>query len=144
MKLSQLLLQRKALLRQARLSNLAYAYSQLGQLVARLERAELRGLVRLQPVSSTALDSWAMLTALEGNQSVIEEHFTDENILDLASFIALVAGETDLEITFQLEDMREQFVVPLRRELERAGVVIESDQAQYTEPNEHGPNRMER
>ena len=142
MKLSQLLVQREVLLRQARLSNLAYAYSQLGQLVARLSQAQLRGLVRLQQ-GELALDrACPALTAVSGNQSVIEEHFTDENILDLASFISFITGETAIEITFQLEDMEEQFIVPLKRELERAGVVIEPDQRPLTESNQRGPKRV--
>ena len=144
MKLSHLLLQREALLRQARLSNLAYAYSQLGQLVARLGQAQLRGLVRLQQAEPVVDRAWPTLTAMGGNQSVIEEHFTDENVLDLASFIAFITGETATEITFQLEDMAEQFLAPLKRELERAGVVIEADQLPLIEPNERGPNRVEK
>lgn len=144
MKLSQLLLQREALLRQARLANLAYAYSQLGQLVARLDHARLHGTVRLQPADSAADHPWPTLVAVEGSQSVIEEHFTDENILDLASFIAFITGETAVEITFQLEDMAEQFIAPLKRELERAGVQLERERSRLSEPNGRGPNRVER
>jgi hypothetical protein len=144
MKLSQLLLQREALLRQARLSNLAYAYSQLGQLVKRLGEAQLRGLVRLQQADSAVDRAWPTLTAMSGNQSVIEEHFTDENVLDLASFIAFITGETGMEITFQLEDMGEQFIAPLERELERAGVVIDPHQPRSPGSNQRGPNRVQR
>ena len=144
MKLSQLLLQREALLRQVRLSNLAYAYSQLGELVRRLSQAQLRGLVCLQQAEPAGEQVWPTLTAMSGSQSVIEEHFTDENVLDLASFIAFVTGETGMDITFQLEDMEEQFIAPLERELERAGVVIDPHQPRSPESNQRGSNRVER
>lgn len=144
MKLSQLILQREALLRQARLSNLAYVYSQLSELVDRIDRSRLRGLVSLQPADSAVDRPWPVLTALEGSQSVIEEHFTDENIVDLASLIAFLAGGNVAEITFQLEDMAAQFLAPIKRELEKAGVDLEPDQSSSIESTDLGPDLVER
>jgi len=48
MKLSHLISQREALLRQTHLANLAFAYQQLDVLVSRIDRAQLRGIVCLQ------------------------------------------------------------------------------------------------
>ena len=71
---------------------------------------------------------WAALTALEGNQSVIEEHFSDEDIMDLADAVAFaIEGEFE-EITFRLDEMTEAFVNPLRLILNQAGITIDLDQ----------------
>lgn len=43
MNFHHLILQRDALLRQARLANAAYAYQRLGEFAARIARARLRG-----------------------------------------------------------------------------------------------------
>src|SRR5882757_6829667 len=122
MKLSQLLRQRESLLRQVRLANLAFAYWQLSQLVARLNGARLRGLVRLQPADPALAHSWPVLTALEGRQSVIEEHFTEEAVAELSSLLDFILGEGGTDTTFRLEDMAAQFLAPLQEELEQAGV----------------------
>ena len=52
MNVSRLLSQRNALLRQARLANLAYAYHRLSEFGARIERAHLEGEVTLQLVDA--------------------------------------------------------------------------------------------
>ena len=127
MKLSHLLQQREALLRQTRLANHAYAYRRFGEFAERLSRAGLRGQVRLQPADPGAERYWPVLTALEGSQSVIEEHFTEENIMELSDLLLFVTGETDAEYRFQLEEMETQFVAPLRRHLMRSGVVLEQE-----------------
>ena len=127
MKLSHLLQQREVLLRQTRLANLAYAYRRFGEFAMRVELGGLGGRVSLQPVDPAAERYWPILTALEGNQSVIEEHFTEEDIMELADLIVFVTGESDVERIFRLEEMEEQFVTPLRRFLLQSGVVLEQD-----------------
>lgn len=125
MKLSNILAQRQALLRQARLANLAFAYQTLGRFAERIDRSRLGGSVCLKQAAPDAERYWASLTALEGSQSVIEEHFTDEDIMDLADVISFVTGNEALDRAFRLEDLAETFLVPLRAELEQAGVAIE-------------------
>ncbi len=125
MKLSHLLHQRQALLRQTRLANLAFAYWQLGQLVTRIDHARLRGLVSMQFSDPDAGRHWPVLTALEGSQAVIEEHFTDENILEMADLIAFLTGEEGADKTFRLEEMTAEFLVPVGHKLEQAGVELE-------------------
>jgi hypothetical protein len=122
MKLSQLLLQRDALLRQALLANLAQAYVQLEALVTRLDRAQLSGAACLEPADPEAGQYWPTLTALEGSQAVIEEHFADSHIAELADLVAFLTGRPDEETTFRLEDMAVIFLAPLRDKLLRAGV----------------------
>jgi hypothetical protein len=126
MKLSHLISQREALLRQTHLANLAFAYQQLDALVARLDRAQLRGLVCLQPRDPAEDRYWPELKALEGSQSVIEEHFTDAHVADLADLLAFNTGCNGAAVNFRLEELEEKFLAPLRSELLKAGVQLES------------------
>jgi hypothetical protein len=125
MKLSQLLLQREAMLRQASLANLAFAFWHLAPLVNRITGAGLHGLVRLQSADPATERCWPVLTALEGSQSVIEEHFTDENILALADLLGFLTGEEGVDTTFRLEDMTARFLQPLQLKLEQAGIALD-------------------
>jgi hypothetical protein len=136
MNLSTLLAQRQMLLRQTRLANLAFAYVRLGDLAVRIARARMHGSVNLKQAAPEAEACWASLTALEGNQSVIEEHFTDEDITLFADAIAFVTGENHLDLTFHIEELAERFVAPLRHQLEQAGVVFDYAAAPITEPHQ--------
>jgi hypothetical protein len=128
-KLSTLLTQRQALLRHARLANLAFAFSTLRDFERRIARARLSGSVTLKHAAPCADRFWATLTALDGNQSVIEEHFADEDLMDLADVLAFVTGNDALDVTFRLEELAECFLVPLRVELEREGIAIDRSDA---------------
>jgi hypothetical protein len=125
-KLSTLLNRREALLLQARLANLAFAYKTLSDFAERIARARLTGRVTLQHASADVERYWASLTAIDGNQSVIEEHFSDADIMDLADVIAFTTRSDELDLTFRLEDAAETFLVPMRAELSRAGIAIDS------------------
>ena len=125
MKISNLISQREALQRQTHLANLAFAYQQLDALVSRLDRAQLHGLVCLQPRDPAVDRYWPVLTALEGSQSVIEEHFTDGNVADLADLLAFNTGRDDAVESFRLEELGDRFLAPLRAELLKAGVQFE-------------------
>jgi hypothetical protein len=138
MKLSLLLTLRPALLRQAHLAGLAFAYWKLLEFATRIARAQLRGDVHLQQAEAEAGRYWASLTALAGSQSVVEEHFTDEDIMDLADLIASITGETQLDLTFRIEQLAERFVTPLRLQLEQAGVVIDHGNAPVEAPSSGG------
>lgn len=125
MKLSTLLSQRSELMRQLRRANLAYAFHTLRQFAARVHRAGLVGSVTLTPPDPTAERYCATLTALDHNQSVIEEHFTDDDFMLLADVVAFATGHPGFEVTFRIEDIEEDFIAPLRAELRRAGVTID-------------------
>jgi hypothetical protein len=125
MKFSTLLAHRTRLVRQARLANLAFAYHMLDDFAARIARASLCGRVNLQSPEPGLERYHATLTALDGAQSVIEEHFTDEELDDLADVMAFIIGHSPLDLTFHIEDFGEHIVAPIRAELEQSGVGID-------------------
>jgi hypothetical protein len=137
MKLSLILAQRPALLQQVRLANLAFAYAKLSEIAVRIARARLRGSIRLRQPAPDADVDWIPLTALEGNQSVFEEHFTDEDLTDFADAIAFITGVGRLDLTFRIEETADNFVAPLRQELEQAGITFDHAAQTIEEPN-HG------
>jgi len=139
MKLSILLAQRPALLQEARLANFAFAYWYLGDFAARIARARLRGPINLRQAAPDDGRCWATLTALEASQSVIEEHFTDEDLTDFADAIAFVTGEDSLDLTFPIEQLTERYLAPLRHRLEQAGITLDQDLLRSGEPN-RGPS----
>lgn len=122
MNFHQLLHQRDALLRQARLANTAYAYRRLGEFAGRITRAHLHGAVRLDSGDPAGERPWPGLTALDGSQAVLEEHFLDEDILDLADILCFLGLDTDTGVTFRLEELGGRFLPGLRRELTQAGI----------------------
>jgi len=129
MKLQHLLQQRSALLRQTRLANVAYVYAELGKFGERIARGKLRGLVTLYLADPAAQRAWPSLIAEEGSQAVIDEHFVDEDILDLAEFL-LFTGEDQTRgfLSFRLEEFNQRFRPTLLRELQAAGVELTGDQ----------------
>lgn len=124
MNFSKLIEQREKLLREARLANLAFAYRELHSFAQRVARANLRGEVELREAAPESETHWATLTAIEGSQSVIEEHFTDEDIVELTDLIAYATDADDVCELFRIEDLHRHFAEPLRRELEQAGVEV--------------------
>lgn len=122
MNFHQLLQQRDALLRQARLANTAYAYRRLGEFAGRIARAQLHGAVRLDSGDPAGERPWPGLTALDGSQAVLEEYFLDEDILELADILCFLGLDTDTGVTFRLEELGGRFLPGLRRELAQAGL----------------------
>jgi hypothetical protein len=125
MKLSKLLALRQNLLRQAHLASVAHAYFHLSELAARIARVGLRGSVRLAPPNPSEERYAPALIALEGSQAQLEEHFSDSDLLHLADGVALAIESDFDEIEFDLEDLAQFFVAPLRFSLEQAGVVLD-------------------
>jgi hypothetical protein len=139
MKLSSLLAQRQALLRQARLANLAFAYDRLSDFARRIARTRLAGEVRLQQAAPDAERFWTTLTALQGNQSVIEEHFSDEDLMDLADVIAYATGDDDFDMTFRIEELADRFLAPLREQLTQSGVALDHDERAVEQASPESP-----
>jgi hypothetical protein len=127
MKLSTLLSHRRTLQRHARLAAVAFTYWKLGELAERVARARICGEVHLTRAAPESEQWAAPLMALEGNQSVIEEHFTDEDVLDFADAAAVTVEEGHLDLTFRIEEIEREFREPLRRRLEESGVAIDRD-----------------
>lgn len=134
MKLSKLLTTRQALLRQAQLANLAFAYAVLDRFATRIANGNLHGLVKLRPADPTEERFWATLRALEGNQSVLEEHFADHELIEFADAMAFAAEEEFTELDFRLEELSEKFLLPLRHMLELSGVEIDVAREQPNVP----------
>ncbi len=126
MKFHQLLHQRDALLRHARLANLAFAHHRLVEFGTRIARARLRGSVTLSLADPSEDRHWPTLLAHEGNQSVIDEHFVDEDMVELADILSFLhEGDVTTEFTFRLEELENRLLPELRRELTEAGVILE-------------------
>jgi hypothetical protein len=125
MKLSKLLAHRQAVLRQAQLANLAYAFATLECFAARIALANLHGLVKLCPADPAEERFWASLRALEGNQSVLEEHFADHELIEFADAMAYAAEGEFSELDFRLEELNERYLQPLRQMLELSGIEID-------------------
>jgi hypothetical protein len=138
MKLSSLLTRRQALLHNARLANLAFAYDRLSDFAWRIARARLTGTVRLQAAEPEAQRYLPALTAVGGSQAVIEEHFGDQDLFDFADVIGVAQGETVTDITFRLEDVYHRFVLPLCEQLKQAGVTMDRA-SKYEEEARHNP-----
>jgi len=134
MKLSSLLQQRPTLLRQLRLANLAFAAHALGEFSARVTRAGLHGRVVLRPMDPENELFCVTLTALDANQSVIEEHFDDDDLILLADVLGFAAGDATRELTFHI-DRLDEFLAPLRAELEKAGVEFDVPAAPVPRPH---------
>jgi hypothetical protein len=134
MKLSKLLATRKIIIRHANLANLAYSYLTLKRLADRVAVAKLKGRVKLRQTDAADELYWASLIAVDGSQSVIEEHFSDEDIMDLADAVAFAIEGEFAEIDFRLEEMPDAFVDPLRLILNQAGITIDLDDPSPPEP----------
>jgi hypothetical protein len=125
MNFSELLSSRKALLRQAYLANMAFSYFTIRRLAERAGHARLAVRVLLRPTRVTDEIRPASLTALDGNQSVVEEHFCDEDVLQLADAIEFALESPFIEIEIKLDELALKYAAPLRAALDRAGVVVD-------------------
>lgn len=135
LKFNELLDARESLQRQAGLANLAFAYETLREFASRIARAQLKGQVNLKSADSDEDRYWATLTMLEGNQSLIEEHFTEEDLTDFADAISYATGHEDFEATFALQDFPQAFLAPLRNALEQAGVIMDIEPVPAEKPH---------
>lgn len=127
MNFHQLIQQHESLVRQARLANIAYAWRRLADFAGRFERAQLRGPARLRLAEPEAERLWPVLVPLEANASVVEEHFTDEDVVELADLLAFAgAAPDDGEIGIRFDTFARQFLPGLEEELRRAGIAVPS------------------
>lgn len=126
MNFHQLLQQRAGLLHAARLANLAFAYARLQVFAARIADAGIAGPLALQPVDPEVGRFCPVLAAHACSQAVIDEHFLDEDVVELADILAFLREQNDtFGSDFAAEDLAARFLPWLRRELERAGVGVD-------------------
>lgn len=136
MKIYQLLEQRRELLRQTRLANTAFAYRELGKMASRIAGAKLRGRVTLYLPDPDTQRAWPTLVAEGFSQAVLDEHFVDEDLLDLADLLVFaVGGDRPASFAFRLEELDARFRPALRRELESAGVELQEEEARTENGN---------
>jgi hypothetical protein len=138
MKISKLLATHHAILEQARLANVAQAYLTLRRIAERVRRARLHGFVNLRQPDAADGRLWASLTALEGSQSVLEEHFRDEELMEFADAVAFARGATGLDVIFRIETVAILFVNPLESELRRKGVEFDLAERGVSAPPGYG------
>lgn len=130
MKLSQLLASRSAVLRQATLANAAFAYATLAGLDRRVRRARLAGPVHLIGIDASLGRYAPQLIALAGNQSVIEEHFDDTDLVRLADALAYISEPGVNEFEFRIEELMSRYSPPLSATLRAAGVELDAAEPQ--------------
>lgn len=141
MNFNQLLHQRDALLRQARLANVAFTLQQLGGFAARFRRAGLRGPATLSAADPETERLWPALVAHESSPAVIEEHFTEEDFVELADLLHFAdSSAPGPDHVFRFEELEGRFLLPLRQELERAGIALPPpDQVNASLPQSPAP-----
>jgi hypothetical protein len=130
MKIDHLLQQRSALLRQTRLANVAFVFAELSAFTDRIARGNLRGQVTLHLPDAATERIWPSLVGDDVSQAVVDEHFLDQDILDLADLLVFATGQGHrIAFTFRLEEFGRQFLPALRRELAAAGIQLHSETA---------------
>ena len=115
MKFDDLLNHHKELLQAARIAHLAYAYHQVGTFAGRIASTGLRGEVVLLGPDPKEKRPLAILHAVGFNQSVIEEHFLQDEIIELHAVLAYVhEAKAIIEMRFRLEDFGAVYLPALR------------------------------
>jgi hypothetical protein len=126
MKLSALLASRSTILRQAALAHTAAAWLTLQHASMRIAAAGLRGTVRLRQSDPGEDESvWATLTSDEINASVLEEHFTEDDLLEIAEAVAYATDADFADAEFLIETLGETYAAPLLASLQKSGVKID-------------------
>jgi hypothetical protein len=136
MNFHQLIQQRDALLRQTRLANVAYAYEWFGLFAARVARARLHGTVILHSADPEESQPWPRLVTNEGSQSVLEEHFLDEEVVELADILGFLGEDIPSQgYLFRWEELASRFLPQLREELGAAGIALAGEADPVEDPN---------
>jgi len=128
MKLSALLASRPTILRQAALAHIAAAWLTLHHASARIAAAGLHGTVRLTQSDPEADEApWAALTSEEIRPSVLEEHFNEDDLIELADAIGYATDSDRIDATFPIEAIGDIYETPLLRTLKKSGVTLDLD-----------------
>lgn len=134
MKFDDLLNYRDELVRHARLANVAYAYQWLTDFSARVAQSGLRGQVVLRGADTEGNAVRPVLQATDFSQAVVQEHFLEDEVAELANVLAFVhQGSLIIELKFRLEEVGPRFLPVLRRELEESDVLLPEEPASPVE-----------
>ena len=126
MKLSALLASRPTILRQAALAHIAAAWLTLHYASVRIAAAGLHGTVRLTQSDPEADEApWAALTSDEIRASVLEEHFNEDDLIELADAIGYATDCDRIDVEFPLDRLGEIYGEPLLRTLKKSGVTLD-------------------
>ena len=124
MKYQELLDHRDELIRVAKLANIAHAHHWLGGFAERIERAGLRGEVVLRGPEPDEGRADPEMLAQDFSQSVVEEHFTADEIRELHAVLSFVHdAERIVEARFRLEGVGDLYLPAIRRVLVVMGVL---------------------
>jgi hypothetical protein len=135
MNFRQFLHQRDALLRQAHLANVAFAYERIDAFGVRTARAQLHGLVWLRPSDPAGGEPWPTLVAVEGSQSALEEHFLEEELVELSDILGFLGEDLNADaFRFRLEELAGRYLPHLRRELAAAGIAPQGEAVPAEDP----------
>jgi hypothetical protein len=122
MDIHHLIQQRDAILRQARLTNLAYAHRRLGEFSARFARAGITGAIRVEPAAPAEGRPEATIDA-DRAPAVLAEHFLEEDAAELADLLGFVRGQADDGAhTLDIGEIETALRPALARALAREGV----------------------
>ncbi len=127
MNFAELLHQRDGLLQQARLANLAFAHERLAEYALRLRRAGLSGAITVQAADPAAEIAWPTLVAPDIARAVLDEHFLDEDAVELDELLEFLRAEgVAVQDTVCRADIEGRLLPWVRRELARHGVRLPS------------------
>jgi hypothetical protein len=131
MKLSALLASRSTILRQAALAHTAAAWLTLQYTSMRIAAAGLHGTVRLRQADPAEEETpWATLTSDEIRSSILEEHFTEDDLVEIAEAVAYATDADFADVEFQIEIFGETYAAPLLENLKKAGVTVDIEELQ--------------
>lgn len=126
MKLSALLASRPTILRQAALAHIATAWLTLHHASMRIAAAGLHGTVRLTQGDPEADEApWATLTSDEIRASVLSEHFTEDDLIELADAIGYATDCDRVDVMFPIDCLGDAYEEPLLRTLKKSGVTLD-------------------
>ena len=112
--------------RQAALAHTAAAWLTLQYASLRIAAAGLHGTVRLRQSDPEEEETMsATLTSDDIRSSVLEEHFTEDELLEIAEALAYATDVDYVDAEFPIETLGETYAAPLLRSLKKSGVTLD-------------------
>lgn len=67
------------------------------------------------------------MLGLQVNQSVIEEHFTETDLRDLADAVSYATSQAAVDVVFELTELDTLFRAPLGKVLRESGIRLDEE-----------------